>query len=121
MALRCGWAENGRATMRSVMITLSLSLIGCLHEPTPPKSMVTGYYERFCAICGSRRPGSPAICFRDAHGQTAGTLNEVNLGALAQLEEHLLCKQRVRGSSPLSSTCGSIQVRPSRTVVDHLC
>ena len=25
-------------------------------------------------------------------------------GALAQLEEHLLCKQRVRGSSPLSST-----------------
>ena len=35
---------------------------------------------------------------------TAGTLNEVLLGALAQLEEHLLCKQRVRGSSPLSST-----------------
>ena len=26
------------------------------------------------------------------------------LGALAQLEEHLLCKQGVRGSSPLSST-----------------
>jgi DNA-binding beta-propeller fold protein YncE len=35
---------------------------------------------------------------------TAGTLSGVNLGALAQLEEHLLCKQRVRGSSPLSST-----------------
>jgi hypothetical protein len=28
----------------------------------------------------------------------------VALGALAQLEEHLLCKQGVRGSSPLSST-----------------
>jgi hypothetical protein len=26
------------------------------------------------------------------------------LGALAQLVEHLLCKQRVNGSSPLSST-----------------
>jgi hypothetical protein len=25
-------------------------------------------------------------------------------GAIAQLEEHLLCKQGVRGSSPLSST-----------------
>src|SRR5215469_11440994 len=29
-------------------------------------------------------------------------------GAIAQLEEHLLCKQGVRGSSPLSSTCGII-------------
>jgi hypothetical protein len=27
-------------------------------------------------------------------------------GAIAQLEEHLLCKQGVRGSSPLSSTWG---------------
>ena len=49
---------------------------------------------------------------------TAGTLNEVNLGALAQLEEHLLCKQRVRGSSPLSSTAvqrpvPSLENRPS--------
>jgi DNA-formamidopyrimidine glycosylase len=46
---------------------------------------------------------------------TAGTLNEVNLGALAQLEEHLLCKQRVRGSSPLSSTCGFIRHPHSST------
>ena len=28
-------------------------------------------------------------------------------GAIAQLEEHLLCKQGVRGSSPLSSTASS--------------
>jgi DNA-formamidopyrimidine glycosylase len=46
---------------------------------------------------------------------TAGTLNEVNLGALAQLEEHLLCKQRVRGSSPLSSTAGQRLVPILRT------
>ena len=41
---------------------------------------------------------------------TAGTLSGVNLGALAQLEEHLLCKQRVRGSSPLSSTFMNAQL-----------
>jgi hypothetical protein len=34
---------------------------------------------------------------------SAGTLVR-HLGAIAQLEEHLLCKQGVRGSSPLSST-----------------
>jgi hypothetical protein len=28
-------------------------------------------------------------------------------GAIAQLEEHLLCKQGVRGSSPLSSTAST--------------
>lgn len=31
-------------------------------------------------------------------------------GALAQLEEHLLCKQRVRGSSPLSSTSEDVPI-----------
>src|ERR1019366_3653845 len=41
----------------------------------------------------------------------AGTLRR-NLGAIAQLEEHLLCKQGVRGSSPLSSTD-----RPTETSV----
>ena len=33
-----------------------------------------------------------------------GTLVPPSRGAIAQLEEHLLCKQGVRGSSPLSST-----------------
>ena len=31
-------------------------------------------------------------------------LAKIALGALAQLVEHLLCKQRVSGSNPLSST-----------------
>ena len=41
-----------------------------------------------------RPPRSPA----------AGTLRAPKLGAIAQLEEHLLCKQGVGGSSPPSST-----------------
>ena len=32
------------------------------------------------------------------------TWHEVTYGAMAQLVAHLLCKQGVRGSSPLSST-----------------
>ena len=34
-------------------------------------------------------------------------------GAIAQLEEHLLCKQGVRGSSPLSSTTTYQWERPN--------
>jgi cytoskeletal protein RodZ len=36
-------------------------------------------------------------------------------GAIAQLEEHLLCKQGVRGSSPLSSTFRFPQIRARST------
>ena len=39
---------------------------------------------------------------------------KIALGALAQLVEHLLCKQRVSGSNPLSSTIiNNIQVLPA--------
>jgi hypothetical protein len=34
----------------------------------------------------------------------AGTLGGRHLGAIAQLEERLVCIQKARGSSPLSST-----------------
>jgi hypothetical protein len=40
-------------------------------------------------------------------------------GAIAQLEEHLLCKQGVRGSSPLSSTWGFFDRVCPATTVDH--
>src|ERR1019366_1324276 len=43
----------------------------------------------------------------------AGTLRR-NLGAIAQLEEHLLCKQGVSGSSPLSSTGQRPGLAPQR-------
>jgi hypothetical protein len=38
-------------------------------------------------------------------------------GAIAQLEEHLLCKQGVRGSSPLSSTTAEVQLEAHFTVM----
>ena len=39
-------------------------------------------------------------------------------GAIAQLEEHLLCKQGVRGSSPLSSTRDNDLVRIMKWAID---
>jgi hypothetical protein len=40
-------------------------------------------------------------------------------GAIAQLEEHLLCKQGVSGSSPLSSTRQNVLVWILKSAVDH--
>ena len=43
----------------------------------------------------------PSAC---NHGYPGSARRAGGTGAIAQLEEHLLCKQGVRGSSPLSST-----------------
>jgi hypothetical protein len=83
-----GPGGTNRATMRSAVLTLAPPLISCLHERTTPQPCDDGSSRpRCCTPAGNRwypKRGKP--------------------GALAQLEEHLLCKQRVRGSSPLSST-----------------
>ena len=42
------------------------------------------------------------------------------IGGLAQLVEHLLCKQGVNGSSPLSSTFEVIDMLGTRTMVRRL-
>src|ERR1019366_9260541 len=46
-------------------------------------------------------------------GGPAGTLRN-KIGSIAQLEEHLLCKQGGRGSSPLSSTGQRPGLAPQR-------
>ena len=44
-------------------------------------------------------------------------INLTKLGGLAQLVEHLLCKQGVIGSSPLSST---IDISPHHRLIDNV-
>lgn len=44
-------------------------------------------------------------------------LTVANLGDVAQLVEHLLCKQKVVGSIPIVSTTNSLAVRLSRVAV----
>ena len=50
------------------------------------------------------RAGPALVLARRRRAGRPGTLGSPQYGAIAQLEEHLLCKQGVRGSSPLSST-----------------
>jgi hypothetical protein len=52
-----------------------------------------------------RPPDAEPLLRRPVGRRQPGTLEPLWCGAIAQLEEHLLCKQGVRGSSPLSSTC----------------
>jgi DNA-formamidopyrimidine glycosylase len=99
---------NNRATMRSAVLTVALLPISCLHEPT---TLQVNEESLVMSGFGHPRPtGDAPVALQRRHRRpprpraTAGTLNGAALGALAQLEEHLLCKQGVRGSSPLSST-----------------
>ena len=39
--------------------------------------------------------------------------DETGFGGIAQLEEHLLCKQGVSGSSPLTSTTAALEIKGS--------
>jgi hypothetical protein len=54
------------------------------------------------------KPGRPA---ETADRPWTGYPGVVRLGALAQLVEHLLCKQRVTGSNPVGSTKATTTTR----------
>jgi hypothetical protein len=53
---------------------------------------------------GPRSGSLTALARLGAVAGNLGTPSRTTHGAIAQLEEHLLCKQGVSGSSPLSST-----------------
>ena len=98
-----GPGGTNRATMRSAVLTVAPPLISCLHERTTPQPCDDGWSQPGCCTCAGNR-------WYPKRGKP---------GALAQLEEHLLCKQRVRGSSPLSSTAGQRPVPISETGLLH--
>ena len=52
------------------------------------------------------RPGRPMVLCRRRHGRAGG---RQIFGGIAQLGEHLPCKQGVRGSNPLTSTVARIR------------
>ena len=51
------------------------------------------------------RPGRPMVLCRRRHGRAGG---RQIFGGIAQLGEHLPCKQGVRGSNPLTSTVARV-------------
>ena len=54
------------------------------------------------------RPGRPMVLCWRRHGRAGG---RQIFGGIAQLGEHLPCKQGVRGSNPLTSTVARIRAR----------
>jgi hypothetical protein len=79
--------EPNRPHISSVLVAASL-----LHAPRPP---LAGWGPEPWALAPNRaRPGT----------EWAAPEAPIKYGALAQLGEHLLCKQRVIGSIPIGST-----------------
>ena len=79
------------------------------------------YVEKFVSICWHRIFVRWQGARRSDKGNTVQRAKRQANGAVAQLGEHLLCKQGVSGSSPLSSTIRSCREARTNRVVNPVC